>query len=177
MATTTPNYGWPVPTSTDLVKDGATAIEALGDAVDATLGGFFNIKQIVQGTSTTITTSSSSTYADTGLTATITPTNVANKVLVLYYHGTIYKTAANTQNQIQVQILRGATTIGVHLGLFTNSSLEIYMPGFSGMIYDAPATTSATTYKTQLNNPNNTASVGINGGNTNARIILIEVEA
>jgi len=38
MATTTPNYGWPVPTSTDYVKDGATAIEALGDAIDTTLG-------------------------------------------------------------------------------------------------------------------------------------------
>ena len=37
MATTTPNYSWPVPTSTDLVKDGASAIEALGDAIDATL--------------------------------------------------------------------------------------------------------------------------------------------
>jgi len=37
MATTTPNYGWPVPTSTDLVKNGATAIEALGDAIDATV--------------------------------------------------------------------------------------------------------------------------------------------
>ena len=37
MATTTPNFGWPVPTSTDLVKDGAVAIEALGDAVDASL--------------------------------------------------------------------------------------------------------------------------------------------
>jgi hypothetical protein len=37
MATTTPNYGWTVPTSTDLVKDGATAIETLGDSVDATV--------------------------------------------------------------------------------------------------------------------------------------------
>ena len=37
MATTTPNFGWTVPTSTDLVKDGATAIETLGDAVDASL--------------------------------------------------------------------------------------------------------------------------------------------
>jgi hypothetical protein len=37
MATTTPNFGWPVPTSTDLVKDGATAIEALGDSIDASL--------------------------------------------------------------------------------------------------------------------------------------------
>lgn len=37
MATTTPVYGWPVPTSTDYVADGAVAIEALGDAVDSTL--------------------------------------------------------------------------------------------------------------------------------------------
>jgi len=37
MATTTPNFGWSVPTSTDLVKDGATAIETLGDSIDASL--------------------------------------------------------------------------------------------------------------------------------------------
>lgn len=37
MATTTPNFGWSVPTSTDLVKDGATAIELLGDSIDTTL--------------------------------------------------------------------------------------------------------------------------------------------
>jgi hypothetical protein len=37
MATTTPNFGWSVPTSTDLVKDGAVAIETLGDSIDASL--------------------------------------------------------------------------------------------------------------------------------------------
>jgi len=37
MATTTPNFGWAVPTSTDLVKDGALAIETLGDSIDASL--------------------------------------------------------------------------------------------------------------------------------------------
>jgi hypothetical protein len=37
MATTTPNFGWPVPTSSDLLKNGATAIEGLGDAIDASL--------------------------------------------------------------------------------------------------------------------------------------------
>jgi hypothetical protein len=37
MATTTPNYGWTVPTSSDLVKNGATAIETLGDSVDDSL--------------------------------------------------------------------------------------------------------------------------------------------
>jgi hypothetical protein len=37
MATTTPSFSWPVPTSSDLVKNGATAIEALGDAIDASM--------------------------------------------------------------------------------------------------------------------------------------------
>ena len=38
MATTTPINSWPVPTSTDYVKDGAVAIEALGDAIDTAVG-------------------------------------------------------------------------------------------------------------------------------------------
>lgn len=37
MATTTPNFGWAVPTSSDLVKNGAVAIETLGDSIDASL--------------------------------------------------------------------------------------------------------------------------------------------
>jgi len=37
MATTTPNFGWSVPTSSDLLKNGATAIETLGDSIDASL--------------------------------------------------------------------------------------------------------------------------------------------
>ena len=35
----TPNYSWPVPVDTDLVKDGAEAIKDLGDAIDATVFG------------------------------------------------------------------------------------------------------------------------------------------
>lgn len=37
MATTTTNFGWTIPQSTDLVKDGATAISALGSGVDTSL--------------------------------------------------------------------------------------------------------------------------------------------
>ena len=41
-----------------------------------------NILQVVNGTYSTQTTSSSSTPADTGLTATITPTSASSKILV-----------------------------------------------------------------------------------------------
>ena len=41
MATTTTNFGWAIPTSTDLVKDGATAIATLGSAIDTTANTTF----------------------------------------------------------------------------------------------------------------------------------------
>jgi hypothetical protein len=58
MATTTPNFGWSVPTSTDLVKDGATAIETLGDSVDASMG------DLLGGTSGQILAKNSNTNMD-----------------------------------------------------------------------------------------------------------------
>jgi hypothetical protein len=73
MATTTPNYGWDVPTSSDYVKDGAVAIETLGDDIDASLytalGGNYPglrlIKKQTIGTavtSVTVTNAFSATY-------------------------------------------------------------------------------------------------------------------
>ena len=64
MATTTPNFGWTVPTSTDLVKDGATAIETLGDSIDASLGGAWTsyTPTIKQGTTTLTATITRAKY-------------------------------------------------------------------------------------------------------------------
>ena len=73
MATTTPNYGWDVPTSTDYVKDGATAIETLGDDIDSTLwtalgGAYPGLRLIKKQTigsgvsSVTVTNAFSATY-------------------------------------------------------------------------------------------------------------------
>jgi hypothetical protein len=73
MATTTPNYGWDVPTSSDYVKLGAVAIETLGDDIDATLynalGGNYPglrlVKKQVVGSAVsavTVTSAFSATY-------------------------------------------------------------------------------------------------------------------
>ena len=53
MATTTPVFGWAVPTSTDLVTNGATAIETLGDSIDADFGSASYPNQIVNNVSGT----------------------------------------------------------------------------------------------------------------------------
>jgi hypothetical protein len=75
MATTTPNFGWSVPTSSDLVKNGATAIETLGDSIDASLvdlkGGTTG-QVLAKATNTDMdftwtTASSGSSYADNAI--------------------------------------------------------------------------------------------------------------
>jgi hypothetical protein len=90
MATTTPNYGWPVPTSTDYVKDGATAIEALGDAIDATVFGLGNGMKLIKtqtiGTavsSVTVTNAFSATYDAYKIVVSGGTTSAANEVIEL----------------------------------------------------------------------------------------------
>jgi hypothetical protein len=63
MATTTPNYGWDVPTSTDYVKDGATAIETLGDDIDASLYSITNGQDVGLSHIVTSSFSGASTHA------------------------------------------------------------------------------------------------------------------
>jgi hypothetical protein len=166
MATTTPNYGWPVPTSTDYVKDGATAIEALGDAIDATLfgiGGNTKISQVISTTKTDVFSMSSSTFADvTGLTATVTPSSATSKVLVIVSgivgHG-------GTNERMELNLRRGSTNIGQATGgtsastaVFLNSGE--YNESFSITFLDSPTTTSATTYGLQMATQNGTAYIG-----------------
>lgn len=47
MATTSPNYGWPEPTSSDFVKDGADAISDMGNAIDTTVNQIENFKGLI----------------------------------------------------------------------------------------------------------------------------------
>jgi hypothetical protein len=66
----TPNYSWPIPVATDLVKDGYAAIADLGDAIDATVfglpsGGLSLISTTTIGTtvsSVTVSGAFSATY-------------------------------------------------------------------------------------------------------------------
>jgi hypothetical protein len=255
MATVTPNFNWPVPTSTDLVKDGATAIEALGDSIDGSLvdlkGGttgqilakasgpdmdfnwvtdatgipatIFDAKgdiiaataadtasrlavganntvltadsstatglkwatpsggkvvQIVNATNSTQTITASSTFTDTNLTATITPTSASNQILVFVSQNGVGKYNSNTQ--MQIRLVRGATTI-LALDSFaghTNSAASNWVGSVSCVYLDSPATTSATTYKTQFNSQAGTGSVILNEATspgTTSTILLMEV--
>jgi hypothetical protein len=140
-----------------------------------------NILQVVNASTSTGASSSSSTYADTGLTATITPTSSSSKILVLITQAGCIKITNNTG--INLRLMRGATQLAEfarNTG-YTNTTTTNICGTESICYLDSPATTSATTYKTQFGSHANLASVSVQASDGTASpastITLIEVAA
>ena len=139
-------------------------------------GGGGKVLQVVSATYATNTTSTSSTYADTGLTATITPSASTSKVLVLVHQSGLQKFGATS---MAVKLLRAGTTIstfGSAIG-YNNSSQDNSMATASASYLDSPATTSATIYKTQFSNLDATGTVACQGNSSMSTITLLEIGA
>jgi hypothetical protein len=141
------------------VNSGATAPEWAAPA-----GGGGKVLQVVSGTTTTQTVSVSQTMADTTLTASITPTLATSKVLILVTQHMLAERFAEAAGA-GLRIMRDATAILTWEGSALSGSNYLYQRirvnsvdadrntfmGVTGMSYlDSPATTSATTYKTQF---------------------------
>jgi hypothetical protein len=118
-------------------------------------GGGGKVLQVVFASSTTTKSSTSTTYADTDITATITPSSASSKVLVMVVHASAGKNADATNGMLQVKLMRNSTEISNSGDVFGNNNVA--HPNFSELTMvelDSPATTSATTYKTQYRSPN-----------------------
>lgn len=173
MATTT-NYAWTTPDDTALVTNGASAMRTLGSAIDATLGGQKNIKQIVSATYATATSNSTSTAADTGLTATITPSKSTNQVLAVWVQNGCGKQTNNVN--LEIRLLRGATQLVSLQPIGGNSAATTnYVGAVTGFYLDSPATTAATTYKTTFLSQGNLASVTVQSGAVTSYLYLLEI--
>jgi hypothetical protein len=134
-----------------------------------------SVLQVVQGTTSTANSNSTNTYADTGLTATITPTSATSKILIIYNHG---QTSKEGGTQLATRLLRGSTTVyqNQFFDLDTNTAARNKV-STGGLYLDSPATTSSTTYKTQFMSAQNIASVGVMNDNSTAVMILMEIAA
>jgi hypothetical protein len=108
------------------------------------------VLQVVMASTNTQTTNSTTTPADTTLTATITPSSATSKVLVLVSQNGVLGTTAS--NGVQLRLMRGATSILNFSGSlgYSQASSTRNDTAASCSYLDSPATTSATTYKTQF---------------------------
>ena len=116
-------------------------------------GGGGKVLQVVNATTATEVSNSTTTYADTNLTATITPTASTSKILVLVSQNGCYADPGNANNSLRIKLLRASTDLIVFAdGLgYTGTTVGNIVSG-SVCYLDSPATTSATTYKTQFAN-------------------------
>jgi hypothetical protein len=141
-------------------------------------GGGGKVLQVIQGTYATATSNSTSTFADTGLTATITPSLATSKVLI-FYSIAASKSAGNANNALDLKVLRGATNIfgydAIGIG-YTGTTLQNNF-NVAQQFLDSPATTSATTYKLQFANDTGAASVTVQHANATSIITLMEIGA
>jgi hypothetical protein len=110
------------------------------------------VLQVVQSSTTTSTTIASTSYQDTNLTATITPTSATSTILVMVSQFG-YQSRNSTSINSSLQIVRGASSIynaDFAARLTATGATAVFLGVYTNLIYrDSPATTSATTYKTQ----------------------------
>ena len=136
-----------------------------------------SVLQVVNATYGTIQTTSSSTFTDTGLTATITPSSSSSKILVIVNQCGVRKDTGNTG--VGLRLLRGASVILKFEDAAgnTDSTAQNFIGSISTSYLDSPATTSATTYKTQFNSWANIANarVQVFDGATASTITLLEI--
>jgi len=147
-------------------------------------GGGGKVLQVVYANYSTATTNTTTTYADTGLTATITPTVNTSKVLILI-NQKAYVARTGINAGLAIQLLRSASAIytpdtGGSNGLYTRATGATIMEiqaGVGVQYLDSPATTSATTYKTQAKCYQAGETVTTQEGSSISSITLLEIGA
>jgi len=139
-------------------------------------GGSGRILQVQQATFGTQSSTSSTTYSDTGLTVTITPTASTSTIMVLFFLPIAKQ--GNVNSKLNWKLLRGATTLSnTQVNYLRNDTASLFQSSISYSYYDSPATTSATTYKVQYATNSSGNGVEICTDNSQAIIQVLEIGA
>jgi len=160
-----------------LELNGTTGVSLVQDGVitDANLPAG-SVLQVVQGTTSTSATTTGSTYIDTNLSASITPSSADSKVLVVVTQDSAIFGNSTGDTFNAIGLLRDATLLKeAKIGTKNNSATVEAVMSTTGIVYlDSPNTTSSVTYKTQLKATSGTAFVQYSSFN-DSQIVLMEI--
>ena len=163
------NAGLSLGTAGQVVKvnSGATALEFGADT-----GG--KILKIYNHTVSSNISTNSTSYQDTGLTITLTPSSASNDFLILADLGVTRH--ASTSASMFVQIMRDSTAVVAHgngyMGYNATSNDRGYYPMFLHHL-DVPNSTSSITYKVQYKSESSGHSVHSYGSR---RMTIFEID-
>jgi hypothetical protein len=147
----------------------------------ATPAGGGKVLQVVSQAYTTATTTTSTSFVDTGVTQNITPSLSTSKVLVTVTIPYFCTSATTATAGGKFAIYRGATEIGGYSGannVYITATTGTEVDGtWSITFLDSPATTSATTYKVRFLTRASTTTLGISTSSMASTITLMEIGA
>ena len=135
------------------------------------------VLQVVNQVQATEVTSNSSSYADTGVTAAITPSASSSKVLVICTNDC---TKYGYDGSVGIRCYRDSTEIGgtiIGRKVCDTDNNDKSQSVFSFTVLDSPSSTSSLTYKTQFNNSAGSGTVRYNAGSGTSTITLMEIGA
>ena len=139
------------------------------------------IAQVVNATTTNTTAATGGAgWIDvSGLSVTITPTSSTSKILIATTFTTTSSSGGTNFANGYIQLLRGSTALSTRLIGMTYPSgggVNTLINSPTSFNYvDSPATTSATTYKMQVNNIQSSANLTANGDAASVQIIAMEI--
>ena len=147
---------------------GATGIDNIQAATGAVL-------QVVNASYSVETASTSSTFAATGLTATITPSSTSSKILVAVSQGGVYKDT-NAAFGVGIKLIStGSLSVVLSVRAAGDVSGIQSVGNVSGSVLDSPNTTSAVTYSTVFNSTSNTNNAYVQVYTATSTITLMEI--
>ena len=134
-----------------------------------------SVLQVVYASYSTQATTNSATWVDTGLTATITPRFATSKILIIASQNGVNKWTSDAT--VGIRLLKSATVLKVieNTAGYTAGSIGNQIGSCMISYLDSPASTSATTYKTQFNNGQNSSAVYIQDTSATSSMTLMEI--
>lgn len=128
--------------------------------------------QIIQGTSTTPLTTTSTTYVSTNLSINITPSSTSNKVVV-FASGTLFTSNANTLPAIT--IFGGGSALATELARNSIAGATSLDTPATMIYLDSPSTTSQVSYQVYLKRLGSANNVTYGSGNESQVMIAMEI--
>ena len=163
--------------TTDTLTNKSIAATQLTGTIAAARLPAGSVIQVVYGSYATPTSNSTTTAASTGLTASITPASISNKILVIVNISSVQNN--NSGNGVNLILYRNSTalyTFGIIHG-YTSSAIVTVTSGGGTTRLDSPATTSATSYTVYF--ASNTGSgqvVTVQANGAESAITLMEIQ-
>jgi hypothetical protein len=135
-----------------------------------------SVIQVVEGSTTTTVNTTSISFTDTGLSATITPSSTSSKILIVVSHTNSRKLPQGNEGGINMWLQKNGSNLAqiIQAGLWTATSVYI-TGGINSTYLDSPATTSAITYKTQFASHAAGVTAVVQENNMRSSIILMEI--